>query len=102
MKSLQAFIFLFIINRINTVRLLVYIHSALGTSQDYRGDSQMNVIGDLVSCALGYNTARYINVIHGSAIVPLMIFFLTEVLLSIFIRDNMGLIMIQIFTPMTW
>ena len=29
-----------------------------GTSDVYRGDSSINVFGDLLSCAMGYNLAR--------------------------------------------
>ena len=29
-----------------------------GTSDVYRGDSSINVYGDLLSCAIGYNFAR--------------------------------------------
>ena len=70
-----------------------------GTSQEYRGDSQINVIGDLASCALGYNTARYLNVVHDSKILPLAIFLIIEFFLAVFIRDNMVLMMIQILYP---
>ena len=33
---------------------------SIGTSEEYRGDSAVNVIGDLLSCSLGYNLARYV------------------------------------------
>ena len=70
-----------------------------GTSGEYRGDSQINVMGDLVSCAVGYNTARYISIELGSPIIPLIIFLLIEFILAIFIRDNMALMAVQIFVP---
>ena len=36
-----------------------FLISIIGTSEEYRGDSAVNVIGDLLSCSLGYNLARY-------------------------------------------
>ena len=34
------------------------MHLFAGTSDVYRGDSSINVFGDLLSCAVGYNFAR--------------------------------------------
>ena len=84
--------------------LCLYISSYIsaGTSEEYHGDSQINVIGDLVSCALGYNTARYFNVVYGSSILPLIIFFGMEVYLAMTIRDNMGLMTMQLLFPLGW
>ena len=77
----------------------LFLYFILGTSGEYRGDSQINVIGDLVSCALGYNTARYLSVELGSTLLPAIIFLLIESILAIFIRDNMALMAVQIFVP---
>ena len=76
-----------------------YLILTLGTSGEYRGDSQINVMGDLVSCALGYNTARYLSIELGSTILPSIIFLLIEFILAIAIRDNMALMAVQIFIP---
>ena len=76
-----------------------FLYFNVGTSGEYRGDSQINVIGDLVSCALGYNTARYLSVELGSPLLPAIIFLLIESILAIFIRDNMALMAVQIFVP---
>ena len=81
------------------MNLTLFLYFILGTSGEYRGDSQINVIGDLVSCALGYNTARYLSVELGSPLLPAMIFLLIETILAIFIRDNMALMAVQIFVP---
>ena len=76
-----------------------YLILTLGTSGEYLGDSQINVMGDLVSCALGYNTARYLSIELGSTILPSIIFLLIEFILAIVIRDNMTLMAVQIFIP---
>merc|ERR1712020_38803 len=69
-----------------------------GTSHGYRGDSAINVVGDLLSCSLGYNFARYSSV-SGYPNFPLAIFFFTELLLTIIIRDNMFLMILQLIAP---
>ena len=38
--------------------ILFFSLYVIGTSEEYRGDSAVNVIGDLLSCSLGYNLAR--------------------------------------------
>ena len=70
----------------------------LGTSETYRGDSFINVAGDLISCALGYNTARYFA-LQGLPQVPILIYFFSEFTLANTIRDNMALMFIQIVIP---
>ena len=70
----------------------------LGTSESYRGDSSINVIGDLVSCTLGYNLAKFFT-LNGYPKIPLMIYFLSEFTLAMTIRDNLMLIMSQLVYP---
>ena len=41
------------------IEKFISLISIIGTSEEYRGDSAVNVIGDLLSCSLGYNLARY-------------------------------------------
>ena len=75
--------------------------SFAGTSEDYRGDSSINVIGDLISCTLGYSVAKYFT-LSGFPKIPLVIYFLTEFILSQTIRDNLMLIVVQLFYPIDW
>ena len=69
-----------------------------GTSKEYRGDSAVNVFGDMVSCALGYNFAKFLSR-RGSFHLPLIVFFLNELGLGLDIRDNFVLIIMQLLFP---
>ena len=69
-----------------------------GTSETYQGDSTINVIGDLVSCSLGYNLAKYLSS-AGYDYTPLGIFLFNELFLALVIRDNLFLIMLQLASP---
>ena len=70
----------------------------LGTSKEYRGDSAINVFGDMVSCALGYNFAKFLSR-RGFPHLPLVVFFLNELGLGLDIRDNFLLIVNQLLFP---
>ena len=98
---LTSNIYIDVLKQDNKLKYLLtyYLILTLGTSGEYRGDSQINVIGDLISCALGYNTARYLSIELGSTILPSIIFLLIEFILAIVIRDNMALMAVQIFIP---
>ena len=52
----------------------------------YLGDSKLNVIGDLVSCIIGYNFAKYLNM-HDVSNVPKIIFDIMELSIGFTIRD---------------
>ena len=60
----------------------------LGTSETYRGDSFINVTGDLISCALGYNTARWMS-LHGFPGLPLIVWAVSEFTLAMTIRHRL-------------
>ena len=47
------------------IKKFISLISIIGTSEEYRGDSAVNVIGDLLSCSLGYNLARYVYRLLG-------------------------------------
>ena len=61
----------------------------------------INVIGDLMSCALGYNIARFF-VVHGYPFIPLVLYFINEFGLAWTIRDNLWLIITQLIHPIQW
>ena len=79
----------------------------LGTSEFYRGDSVLNVFGDLFSCSLGYNLASYLDqslsagqsFAHEVTLAPLFLFLLIETVLALTIRDNLFLILLQLVWP---
>ena len=73
-----------------------------GTSTEYRGDSSVNVFGDLLSAAIGYNFARFSNVVLEWPELPLTVFFFSEFVSAISIRDNMALIISQFIYPLEW
>ena len=84
-----------------SLTVLKNFSSFSGTSESYRGDSSINVIGDLISCTFGYNVAKYFT-LSGLPKIPLVIYFLTEFILSQTIRDNLMLIIIQLVYPFDW
>lgn len=74
----------FIINRYRTVTM----------SLDYLGDSILNAVGDVLSCALGYLLARWLGLWK-----TLALFVATELLLLWLIRDNLTLNVIMLIHP---
>jgi hypothetical protein len=63
-------------------------------SLNYYGDSIVNVLGDLVACALGYGAAMLLP-LWGSAAVFLAI----EAVLALWIRDNLLLNIVMLIYP---
>ena len=47
-----------------------------GPSEDYRGDSQVNVVGDVVSCALGYGSSYILSRQLGGSLLPALAYFI--------------------------
>lgn len=74
----------FIINRYRTVTM----------SLDYLGDSILNSIGDVLSCAVGFVLARRLGLWRTAAL-----FVATELLLLWLIRDNLTLNVIMLVHP---
>ena len=77
-----------------------------GTSLEYRGDSALNVFGDLLSCAAGFVFSDWMA---GSAdpsdplfYGPALVFLLIELGLLVTIRDGMVLIFLQLLSPVEW
>jgi hypothetical protein len=63
-------------------------------SQDYFGDSVVNSVGDILACALGYWIA-----FHWRTRRSLFFFFVTELVLAIWIRDNLILNVVMLVFP---
>ena len=82
------------------------IINILGTSLEYRGDSALNVFGDLLSCAAGFVFAEAIagaaSPVDPVFYAPLVVFAMIEIYLLVAIRDGMGLIFLQLLSPVEW
>jgi hypothetical protein len=63
-------------------------------SLDYYGDSVLNSLGDVLSCALGYVLARTLPVRASVAFVVAV-----ELLLLLWIRDNLSLNIVMLVRP---
>ncbi len=85
----------------NSKAIISLFRKNSGTSGVYRGDSTINVVGDLISCALGYNVARYLAV-QGYPWLPVLIYIILEFSLATTIRDNLFLIITQLLRPINW
>jgi hypothetical protein len=51
-----------------------------------------------ISSATGYNFAKFFS-LHGRADIPLWVYFFSELSLAVSIRDNLTLILLQLFAP---
>lgn len=63
-------------------------------SQDYFGDSVINSVGDILACALGYWIA-----FHWRTWPSLTFFLLSELILAVWIRDNLILNVLMLVFP---
>lgn len=61
---------------------------------DYTGDSVINAVGDILACALGYWLAYY-----WRAWPSLIFFLLSELILAVWIRDNLVLNVLMLVFP---
>jgi hypothetical protein len=61
---------------------------------EYSGDSVANVIGDIYACALGYWIAFYARAWRS-----VLLFLVTELILAIWIRDNLFLNVLMLIRP---
>ena len=61
----------------------------------------INVLGDLISCSVGYNFARYLS-LSGYSTIPLIVYVLSEFLMALIIRDNFFLMGLQLMYPLDW
>ena len=47
-----------------------------GPSEDYRGDSQVNVVGDILSASLGYGASYLLSRQLGGSLLPALGYFI--------------------------
>ena len=47
-----------------------------GPSENYRGDSQINVVGDILSCSLGYGASYLLSRQLGGSLLPALGYFI--------------------------
>ena len=92
-----------------------------GTSQFYRGDSKINVFGDILSLGVGYSMSKvkYFHIskiftmninnilwqvctVYGLWWVPWLWLILSEILCALTFRDNLVLGLIQTVSPQQW
>ena len=69
-------------------------YRAATASLGYRGDTVMNSLGDIMCCGIGFMIARKLG--WGRSIV---VFFVTEAVLLIWIRDSLLLEIIMLISP---
>ena len=68
-----------------------------GPSEDYRGDSKINVFGDVISCSMGYGVSYILSRHMGGSMVPALTYFVvSEILMTIMYRDSMLLLAFQL------
>ena len=96
----------------NTELVIGWFRENSGPSEEYRGDSRVNVVGDVVrtaqcreveciigvqvSCALGYSAA-YLSHRYTASLLPSLAWLAgTELGLGLTIRDNIGLMSLQV------
>ena len=72
-----------------------------GTSQFYRGDSKLNVFGDILALGIGYAMTK-VCFVYGLAWFPLLWLLLSELLCALTFRDNLVLAAIQTVAPQAW
>ena len=83
----------------NTEFVINLFRETSGPSEDYRGDSKVNVVGDMISCSLGYSLSYILSRYLGGSIIPALIYLIvSELYLAITIRDNILIIALQILT----
>jgi len=82
----------------NTEFIINRFRENSGTSADYRGDSYINVVGDVVSVGVGYLVSEWGTRALG-AWFPLALFVFLEAMLAWLIRDNYLLIVQQLLFP---
>ena len=82
----------FIINRFNRDH---------GTSQFYRGDSKINVFGDILSLGVGYSMSK-VATAYGFPLLPWIWLILSETFSALTFHDNLVLGIWQTVWPQEW
>ena len=82
----------------NTKFVIDLFRENSGPSEDYRGDSKVNVVGDVLSCTMGYALA--VTMSRWGGILPSIAWFVAmELVMAAKYRDNMVLMGLQIIAP---
>ena len=81
-----------LIENTNTV---IQHYRAATAALGYQGDTVVNSLGDVMCCGIGFMIARKLG--WGRS---LIVFFATEVMLLIWIRDSLILEIIMLISPM--
>ena len=81
----------------NTDFVINLFRETSGPSEEYRGDSKINVVGDILSCSLGYSLSYVLSRHLGGSLLPAILYLvLSELYLALTIRDNILIIAVQI------
>ena len=81
----------------NTEFVINLFRETSGPSEEYRGDSKINVVGDILACSLGYSLSYILSRHLGGSVLPALIYLvLSELYLAVTIRDNILIIGVQI------
>ena len=81
----------------NTDFVINLFRETSGPSEDYRGDSKINVVGDVLSCSLGYSLSYILSRHLGGSIIPALLYLIiSELYLAVTIRDNILIIGLQL------
>lgn len=72
-----------------------------GTSQFYKGDSKINVFGDILALGMGYSMSKVCTA-YGLWWFPILWLITSEILSALTFRDNLVLGAIQTISPQAW
>jgi len=72
-----------------------------GTSQFYKGDSKINVFGDILALGMGYSMSKVCTA-FGLWWFPILWLVTSEILCALTFRDNLVLGAIQTISPQDW
>merc|ERR1712228_1171730 len=72
-----------------------------GTSQFYKGDSRLNVFGDILALGIGYAMTKTCFA-YGLWWFPVLWLFVSEILCALTFRDNLLFAAIQAVAPQQW
>jgi len=72
-----------------------------GTSQFYKGDSKINVFGDILALGMGYSMSKVCTA-YGLWWFPILWLITSEIVSALTFRDNLVLGVIQTISPQDW
>ena len=81
----------------NTDYIINIFRQNSGPSEQYKGDSQINSFGDVISCSIGYSLSYIISRYVGGSYLPALLYIvIAETVMAYKYRDNMFLLGYQI------